>query len=603
VSREGIERHDYDVIVVGAGGAGLRAAVEASAAGAHTALICKSLLGKAHTVMAEGGIAAALGNVWKEDNWRVHFRDTMRGGKLLNNWRMAQLHAQEAPDRVLELEEWGALFDRTTDGLILQRDFGGHRYARLAHVGDRTGLEMIRILQQHAVHKGIDVYMECNLQRLLTDGGTIAGALGYWRESGKFVVFGARAVVLATGGVGKAWKITSNSWEYTGDGMTMALDAGADLIDMEMVQFHPTGMVWPPSVRGLLVTEGVRGDGGTLKNAQGKRFMFDYIPEFFRGDTADTEREADAWYEDKKNNRRTPDLLPRDEVARAINTEVKAGRGTPHGGVYLDIASRRPAEYIKKRLPSMYHQFKELADVDITTTAMEIGPTCHYIMGGVRVEPETAAATVPGLFAAGEVAAGMHGANRLGGNSLSDLLVFGRRAGAGAAAYASRSHARAIDDGQVEAAARSMLAPFEGEGSENPYALHAELQETMQSLVGIIRTDAELTQAIAKLDDLDGRLERVTVEGNRQFNPGWHLALDLRSMLTISKAVARSALMRQESRGGHTRDDFPKTDPEWGKLNVVTRKRGGRLELTTEPLPQIPEDLRQLVLSEEKQPA
>jgi succinate dehydrogenase / fumarate reductase flavoprotein subunit len=603
VSPEGIERHDYDVIVVGAGGAGLRAAVEASAAGAHTALICKSLLGKAHTVMAEGGIAAALGNVWKEDNWRVHFRDTMRGGKLLNNWRMAQLHAQEAPDRVLELEEWGALFDRTTDGLILQRDFGGHRYARLAHVGDRTGLEMIRILQQHAVHKGIDVYMECNLQRLLTDGGTIAGALGYWRESGKFVVFGARAVVLATGGVGKAWKITSNSWEYTGDGMTMALDAGADLIDMEMVQFHPTGMVWPPSVRGLLVTEGVRGDGGTLKNAQGKRFMFDYIPEFFRGDTADTEREADAWYEDKKNNRRTPDLLPRDEVARAINTEVKAGRGTPHGGVYLDIASRRPAEYIKKRLPSMYHQFKELADVDITTTAMEIGPTCHYIMGGVRVEPETAAATVPGLFAAGEVAAGMHGANRLGGNSLSDLLVFGRRAGAGAAAYASRSHARAIDDGQVEAAARSMLAPFEGEGSENPYALHAELQETMQSLVGIIRTDAELTQAIAKLDDLDGRLERVTVEGNRQFNPGWHLALDLRSMLTISKAVARSALMRQESRGGHTRDDFPKTDPEWGKLNVVTRKRGGRLELTTEPLPQIPEDLRQLVLSEEKQPA
>ena len=603
MSPEGIERHDYDVIVVGAGGAGLRAAVEASAAGAHTALICKSLLGKAHTVMAEGGIAAALGNVWKEDNWRVHFRDTMRGGKLLNNWRMAQLHAQEAPDRVLELEEWGALFDRTTDGLILQRDFGGHRYARLAHVGDRTGLEMIRILQQHAVHKGIDVYMECNLQRLLTDGGTIAGALGYWRESGKFVVFGARAVVLATGGVGKAWKITSNSWEYTGDGMTMALDAGADLIDMEMVQFHPTGMVWPPSVRGLLVTEGVRGDGGTLKNAQGKRFMFDYIPEFFRGDTADTEREADAWYEDKKNNRRTPDLLPRDEVARAINTEVKAGRGTPHGGVYLDIASRRPAEYIKKRLPSMYHQFKELADVDITTTAMEIGPTCHYIMGGVRVEPETAAATVPGLFAAGEVAAGMHGANRLGGNSLSDLLVFGRRAGAGAAAYASRSHARAIDDGQVEAAARSMLAPFEGEGSENPYALHAELQETMQSLVGIIRTDAELTQAIAKLDDLDGRLERVTVEGNRQFNPGWHLALDLRSMLTISKAVARSALMRQESRGGHTRDDFPKTDPEWGKLNVVTRKRGGRVELTTEPLPQIPEDLRQLVLSEEKQPA
>ncbi len=602
MTQEGIERHDYDVLVVGAGGAGLRAAVEASAQGARTALVCKSLLGKAHTVMAEGGIAAALGNVWKEDNWRVHFRDTMRGGKLLNNWRMAQLHAQEAPDRVLELEEWGALFDRTKDGLILQRDFGGHRYARLAHVGDRTGLEMIRILQQHAVHKGIDVYMECNLQRLLTDGGKIAGAFGYWRESGKFVLFGARAVVLATGGVGKAWKITSNSWEYTGDGMALALDAGADLIDMEMVQFHPTGMIWPPSVRGLLVTEGVRGDGGTLKNAQGKRFMFDYIPEFFRADTADTEREADAWYEDKKN-RRTPDLLPRDEVARAINSEVKAGRGTPHGGVFLDIASRRSAEYIKKRLPSMYHQFKELADVDITTDAMEIGPTCHYIMGGVRVEPETAAATVPGLFAAGEVAAGMHGANRLGGNSLSDLLVFGRRAGAGAAAYASRINARAIDDAQVEAAARSMLGPFAAEGGENPYTLHGELQETMQALVGIIRTESELTEAIAKLDQLNERLDRVTVEGNRQFNPGWHLALDLRSMFTISKAVARSALMRRESRGGHTRDDYPKTDPEWGKKNVVTRKRGGELELSTEPLPQIPEELRQLVLAEEKQPA
>jgi len=600
---EGLERHDYDVVVVGAGGAGLRAAIEASAAGARTALICKSLLGKAHTVMAEGGIAAALGNVWPEDNWRVHFRDTMRGGKLLNNWRMAQLHAQEAPDRVLELEEWGALFDRTKDGLILQRDFGGHRYARLAHVGDRTGLEMIRILQQNAVHKGIDVYMECTLQRLLTDGGRIAGALGYWRESGKFVLFGARAVVLATGGVGKAWKITSNSWEYTGDGMAMALEAGADLIDMEMVQFHPTGMVWPPSVRGLLVTEGVRGDGGTLKNKDGKRFMFDYIPEFFRADTADNEREADAWYEDKKNNRRTPDLLPRDEVARAINTEVKAGRGTPHGGVYLDIASRRSPEFIKKRLPSMYHQFKELADVDITATAMEIGPTCHYIMGGVRVDPETAAATVPGLFAAGEVAAGMHGANRLGGNSLSDLLVFGRRAGAGAAAYASRTNARSVDQAQVEAAARAMLAPFEAEGGENPYSIHAELQDTMQSLVGIIRTEAELKDAIVKLDELSERVARVSVEGNRQFNPGWHLALDLRSLVQISKAVTRSALMRQESRGGHTRDDFPKTDAEWGKKNVVTRARGGQLELETEPLPQMPEELRQLVMSEEKQGA
>jgi succinate dehydrogenase / fumarate reductase flavoprotein subunit len=561
------------------------------------------LLGKAHTVMAEGGIAAALGNVWQEDNWRVHFRDTMRGGKLLNNWRMAQLHAQEAPDRVLELEEWGALFDRTTDGLILQRDFGGHRYARLAHVGDRTGLEMIRTLQQHAVHKGIDVYMECTLQRLLTDRGNIAGAFGYWRETGKFVLFGARAVVLATGGVGKAWKITSNSWEYTGDGIAMALDAGADLIDMEMVQFHPTAMVWPLSVRGILVTEGVRGDGGTLKNSQGRRFMFDYIPEFFRSDTADSEREADAWYEDKKNNRRTPDLLPRDEVARAINTEVKAGRGTPHGGVYLDIASRRPADYIKKRLPSMYHQFKELADVDITTTPMEVGPTLHYIMGGVRVDAETAASTVPGLYAAGEVAAGMHGANRLGGNSLSDLLVFGRRAGAAAAAYAGRTAARAVDDAQVEQAARTMLAPFEAQGGENPYALHAELQECMQDLVGIIRREDELQRAITKLDELSDRLERVTVEGNRQFNPGWHLALDLHSMITVAKACARSALMRKESRGGHTREDYPKADPEWGKRNVVTRKRGGTLDLATEPLPELPEELRQLVLSEEKQPA
>jgi succinate dehydrogenase / fumarate reductase, flavoprotein subunit len=600
MSQPGIERHDYDVVVVGAGGAGLRAAIEASAAGARTALICKSLLGKAHTVMAEGGIAAAMGNVWPEDNWRVHFRDTMRGGKLLNNWRMAQLHAQEAPDRVLELEEWGALFDRTKDGLILQRDFGGHRYARLAHVGDRTGLEMIRTLQQHAVHKGIDVYMECTLQRLLTDGGKIAGAFGYWRESGKFVLFGARAIVLATGGVGKAWKITSNSWEYTGDGIAMALDAGADLIDMEMVQFHPTAMVWPLSVRGILVTEGVRGDGGTLTNNQGKRFMFDYIPDFFRADTADTEREADAWYDDKKNNRRTPDLLPRDEVARAINTEVKAGRGSPHGGVYLDIASRRPADYIKKRLPSMYHQFKELADVDITTTPMEVGPTLHYIMGGVRVDAETAASTVPGLYAAGEVAAGMHGANRLGGNSLSDLLVFGRRAGAAAAAYASRTNARAIDDAEVEKAARTMLAPFEAEGGENPYALHAELQETMQDLVGIIRREDELKQAIAKLDDLSGRLERITVEGNRQFNPGWHLALDLHSLFTVAKACARSALMRTESRGGHTREDFPKSDPEWGMKNIVTRKRGDALELAPEPLPQMPEELRELVMSEEK---
>src|SRR5438552_3641395 len=446
-----IERHQYDVVVVGAGGAGLRAAIEAHANGAKTALVCKSLLGKAHTVMAEGGIAAALANVWKEDNWKVHFRDTMRGGKLLNNWRMAQLHAQESPERVLELEEWGALFDRTRDGLILQRDFGGHRYARLAHVGDRTGLEMIRTLQQRAVHLGIDVHMECNVQRLLKDGDRIGGAFGYWRATGTLVLFRSKAVVLATGGVGKSWKFTSNSWESTGDGITLGLDAGAELIDMECIQFHPTGMVWPPSVRGILVTEGVRGDGGTLKNSEGARFMFNYIPEYFKSETADNEKEADAWYEDKKNNRRTPDLLPRDEVARAINAEVKAGRGTPHGGVFLDIASRRGADYIRRRLPSMYQQFKELADVDITKESMEVGPTMHYMMGGVRVEADTAATTVPGLFAAGEVAAGLHGANRLGGNSLSDLLVFGRRAGLCAAEYA-RSHARSpsADTAQVD---------------------------------------------------------------------------------------------------------------------------------------------------------
>jgi succinate dehydrogenase / fumarate reductase flavoprotein subunit len=444
----GIETHDFDVVVVGAGGAGLRAAIESSAQGARTALVCKSLLGKAHTVMAEGGIAAALGNVWPQDNWQVHFRDTMRGGKLLNNWRMAQLHAQEAPDRVLELEEWGALFDRTKDGLILQRDFGGHRYARLAHVGDRTGLEMIRTLQQHAVHKGIDVFMECTIQHLLKDGLRIAGAVGYWRNRGSLVLFRAPAIVIASGGIGKAFKITSNSWEYTGDGMTMGLEAGADLMDMEMVQFHPTGMVWPPSVRGLLVTEGVRGDGGTLKNSEGRRFMFDYIPEFFRAETADTEEEADAWYLDK-TKRRTPDLLPRDEVARAINSEVKGGRGSPHGGVFLDIASRRDPEYIQRRLPSMYQQFKELADVDITKEPMEVGPTCHYMMGGLRVDAETAATTVPGLFAAGEAAAGLHGANRLGGNSLSDLVVFGRRAGLYAAEFANSQARPTVDRDEV----------------------------------------------------------------------------------------------------------------------------------------------------------
>src|SRR5499426_2852018 len=497
MANESYETHEHDVLVIGAGGAGLRAAIEAAAQGVSVGLVCTSLLGKAHTVMAEGGIAASLGNVWPEDNWQVHFRDTMRGGKMLNNWRMAQLHAQEAPDRVLELERWGALFDRTKDGRILQRDFGGHRYARLAHVGDRTGLEMIRTLQYHGIHQGIDVYMECKVERLLKDGDRVVGAFGYWRNTGKFVLFKAKAIVLATGGVGKAWKVTSNSWEYTGDGQSLALWAGADLIDMEFVQFHPTGMVWPPSVRGILVTEGVRGDGGTLKNTKGERFMFNYIPEFFKGETADNEPEADRWYADKKNNRRTPDLLPRDEVARAINAEIKGGRGTPHGGVFLDICTRRPADYIRKRLPSMYHQFKELAGVDITKEPMEVGPTCHYIMGGVRVDADSTAATVKGLYAAGEVAGGMHGSNRLGGNSLSDLLVFGRRAGLAAAEYAKGLKVTpALDAAQVDAAVRSLLSPFDRKGNENPYAIHSDLQECMQSLVGIIRTEGELRKAL-----------------------------------------------------------------------------------------------------------
>jgi len=590
------ETHECDVLVVGAGGAGLRAAVEASAQGARTTLVCKSLLGKAHTVMAEGGIAAALGNVWPEDNWKVHFRDTMRGGKLLNNWRMAQIHAQEAPARVLELEEWGALFDRTKEGLILQRDFGGHRYARLAHVGDRTGLEMIRTLQQHAVHRGIDVFMECTLQRLLKDGERVSGAIGYRRENGRFIVFKARAVVLATGGIGKAYKITSNSWEYTGDGIVLALEAGADLLDMEMVQFHPTGMVWPPSVRGILVTESVRGDGGTLKNSVGDRFMFKYVPDFFRAETAETEAEADAWYQDKKN-RRTPDLLPRDEVARAINAEVKAGRGTEHGGVFLDIASRRPEDYIKKRLPSMYQQFRELADVDITKQPMEVGPTCHYMMGGVRVEADTTATSVPGLFAAGEVAAGLHGANRLGGNSLSDLLVFGRRAGLHAAEYARGcADQPAIDAADIDAATRDMLAPFDQPGAvgENPFAVHADLEDCMHNLVGIIRVESELQQALAELEKLRHRAQHVRVEGNRYFNPGWHMALDLQTMLTVSEAITRSALLRKESRGGHTRSDFPGTDPHFARVNLVARRDGERMTLCEEPLPVMPDELKEL---------
>jgi succinate dehydrogenase / fumarate reductase flavoprotein subunit len=591
------QTHDYDVIIIGAGGSGLRAAIEAKERGLRVALVCKSLLGKAHTVMAEGGMAAAMGHVWPEDNWQVHFRDTMRGGKMLNNYRMAQLHALEAPDRIYELERWGALFDRTKDGRILQRDFGGHRYARLAHVGDRTGLELIRTLQQRAVALGIDVFMECKVLKLLRDDTGVTGAVGYWRPTGEFVVFTARSVVLATGSVGKAWLYTSNSWESTGDGHAMALWAGADLIDMEAVQFHPTGMVWPLSVRGILVTEGVRGDGGVLRNSEGRRFMFDYIPPMFAAETADTEEEADRWYEDHVNNRRPPELLPRDEVARSINSEVKAGRGTPHGGVYLDIATRRPADVIRKRLPSMYHQFMELAGVDITTEAMEVGPTCHYIMGGVRVDADTEATTTSGLFAAGEVAGGMHGANRLGGNSLSDLLVFGRRAGMGASDYAEHvASPRPADAAEISHIIEEALAPFDREGGESPYDLHHDLQETMQSLVGIIRTESELVEALEALDKFDDRAAAMSVSGGRAYNPGWNLATDIPSMLTVSRLVATGALNRKESRGGHTRDDFPGPDPEMGKINFVQRiNEEGKLTILPEPLLEMPEELAELL--------
>ena len=605
------EQHEFDVIIIGAGGAGLRAAVEAQEMGLRTAVVCKSLLGKAHTVMAEGGMAAAMGNVYPEDNWKVHFRDTMRGGKLLNNYRMAELHAKEAPDRVRELEAWGALFDRTKDGLILQRDFGGHRYARLAHVGDRTGLELIRTLQQKAVADGMEVFMELKVLRLLHDAdGTVSGLVGYWRPTGKFVVIKAKAVVLATGGVGKSWLYTSNSWESTGDGHAMALWAGADLIDMECVQFHPTGMVWPLSVRGILVTEGVRGDGGVLRNSEGTRFMFDYVPDMFRAETADSEDEADKWYDDHTAGRRPPELLPRDEVARSINSEVKAGRGSPHGGVFLDIASRRSAEDIRRRLPSMYHQFKELAGVDITAEAMEVGPTCHYIMGGVRVDADSTAATVPGLFAAGEVAAGMHGANRLGGNSLSDLLVFGRRAGIGAAEFAQgRTGDVTLDEGQIQGAIDAALAPFERTEGENPYDIQHDLQETMQSLVGIIRTGSELEEALGKLEELEERATHLAVKGGPTYNPGWNLATDLPSMLTVSRCTTMGALNRKESRGGQTRDDYPTADPEMGKINFVERIAdpstaptgvGGTPSVRSitsqpEPVPVMPDDLRALL--------
>ncbi|WP_369233493.1 fumarate reductase/succinate dehydrogenase flavoprotein subunit [Streptomyces sp. R21] len=591
-----VERQEWDVVVVGAGGAGLRAAIEARERGARTAVICKSLFGKAHTVMAEGGIAAAMANVHSGDNWQVHFRDTMRGGKFLNQWRMAELHAQEAPDRVWELETWGALFDRTKDGRISQRNFGGHEFPRLAHVGDRTGLELIRTLQQKIValqqedkretgdyESRLKVYQECTVTRILKDGRRVSGAFCYERESGRFFVLEAPSVVIATGGIGKSFKVTSNSWEYTGDGHALALLAGAPLLNMEFVQFHPTGMVWPPSVKGILVTESVRGDGGVLRNSEGKRFMFDYIPDVFKEKYAQSEEEGDRWYEDPDHNRRPPELLPRDEVARAINSEVKAGRGTPHGGVFLDVSTRMPAEVIRRRLPSMYHQFKELADVDITAEAMEVGPTCHYVMGGIAVESDTAAARgVPGLFAAGEVAGGMHGSNRLGGNSLSDLLVFGRRAGWHAAEYASGIDAAdrpGVDDIHVDTAAAEALRPFSAEGPEpgmengrppeNPYTLHQELQQTMNDLVGIIRREAEVEQALEKLADLRVRARRAGVEGHRQFNPGWHLALDLRNMLLVSECVARAALERTESRGGHTREDHPAMDRAWRRVNLL----------------------------------
>jgi succinate dehydrogenase / fumarate reductase flavoprotein subunit len=595
------EHHEYDVLIIGAGGAGLRAAIEAGQRGLKVGIVTKSLLGKAHTVMAEGGMAAAMGNVYPEDNWQVHFRDTMRGGKYLNNYRMAELHAKEAPDRVWELEQWGALFDRTKDGKILQRDFGGHRYARLAHVGDRTGLELIRTLQQKVVSMGTDVFMECKVLKLVHGAeGRIAGCVGYWRATGEFVTFQAKTVILATGGAGKSWKFTSNSWEGTGDGHAMALWAGANLIDMECVQFHPTGMVWPLSVRGLLVTEGVRGDGGVLRNSLGERFMFNYVAEMFRAETADSEEEADKWYDDHTAGRRPPELLPRDEVARAINTEVKAGRGTPHGGVYLDIATRRSAEFIRRRLPSMYHQFMELAGVDITREAMEIGPTCHYIMGGVQVDADSQQTVVPGLFAAGEVGGGMHGANRLGGNSLSDLVVFGRRAGIGAAEYIEAGNvATSMDQGEVEAAIKEALAPLERSEGENPYDVQHDLQEMMQELVGIIRNATELDEATKKLDEFTERVKHVAVKGGRAYNPGWNLATDLPAMISLSKAVTRGALLRRESRGGHTREDFPNPDTELGKVNFAQHADGGNWDspvtVVESPLLVMPDELKALL--------
>jgi len=600
------ETHEHDVLVIGAGGAGLRAAIEASAAGVSVGIICKSLLGKAHTVMAEGGIAAALANVDERDNWKVHFADTMRGGQYLNNWRMAELHAREAPQCVRELESWGALFDRTHDGRILQRNFGGHKYPRLAHVGDRTGLEMIRTLQDHGIHQGIDVHMECTVITLLKDGPRVAGALAYDRERGRFRVFKAKAVVLATGGVGRSYEITSNSWEYTGDGLAMAYEAGAELIDMEFLQFHPTGMVWPPSVRGILVTEGVRGEGGVLLNKDKRRFMFDDIPELYRNQTADNEEEGWRYTQGDKEARRPPELLTRDHVARCIVREIKEGRGTPHGGVFLDISwirQRLPkaSEHIKKKLPSMYHQFKQLADIDITEEPMEVGPTTHYMMGGIRVDADSQMSTVPGLFAAGECAAGLHGANRLGGNSLSDLLVFGKRAGEGAAQFSKDHGVASIDTGAVEAAIRQALLPFERKADapapeEGPYKVQEDLQKMMQRLVGIVRIEEEMQQSLEGIAQLWTRTRKVSVLGNREYNSGWHTALDLPNLLTVAEAITRSALERKESRGAHFREDYSAKDATLGKLNLVVSKNGdGTMRIERRPVPDMPAELQKII--------
>jgi succinate dehydrogenase / fumarate reductase flavoprotein subunit len=591
----------HDVLVIGAGGAGLRAAIEASGAGVSVGLICKSLLGKAHTVMAEGGIAAALGNVDDRDNWKVHFADTMRGGQYVNQWRMAELHAKEAPDRVRELEAWGAVFDRTKDGRILQRNFGGHRYPRLAHVGDRTGLEMIRTLQDHGVHQGIDVHMENTTLSLLKEGDRIAGVFGYERERGRFKIFRAKAVVLATGGLGRAYKITSNSWESTGDGLALAYDAGAELIDMEFVQFHPTGMIWPPSVMGILVTEGVRGEGGILTNKDGRRFMFDSIPENYKAQTADNEEEGWRYCQGDKNARRPPELLTRDHVARCIVREIKEGRGSPHGGVYLDIAwikQKMPnaAEYIKRKLPSMYHQFKQLADIDITEEPMEVGPTTHYAMGGIHVHPDTQMSRVPGLFAAGECAAGINGANRLGGNSLSDIVVFGKRAGEYAAKFAKENALGEIDQDKIEMVAREALQPFERAAGENPYTVQRDLQEVMQDKVGIVRTESEMQSALKQLKAFWDRASRAGVTGHREFNPGWHTALDLKSLLTVSEAIARAALEREESRGAQFREDYPEKDERFAKVNtMISKAPDGMMQIRLEPLPEMPDYLKQVI--------